>query len=284
MGTGVRRIAAALAVVMTVTPGASGAAGVRLDGRARAVRSLPTPVDCVGCWHPRVRISWQWQLNAPPKAAALLDARMYDVDGFDSSARLVAAMHARRIRAVCYLSAGTWEEWRPDAGDFPSDVLGRSNGWPGERWLDIRRLDVLAPIMEARLDMCAAKGFDAVEFDNVDGYQNRTGFPLTAAEQLDFNVFLANAAHSRGLSVLLKNDLDQVRALEPYFDGALDEQCHEYRECGKLTPFVEAGKPVFGVEYSLSTGEFCPAANARDFNFLKKRLALGAWRVACRGA
>ena len=114
--------------------------------------------------------------------------------------------------------------------------MGRSNGWPGERWLDIRKLGVLGPIMKARLDMCAAKGFDAVEFDNVDGYQNRTGFPLTAADQLAYNVFLANQAHLRGLSAVLKNDVGQIRALLPYFDFALNEQCHQYDECDRLEP------------------------------------------------
>ena len=105
-------------------------------------------------------------------------------------------LHADGSAVVCYISAGSWERWRPDADRFPERVLGRSNGWPGERWLDIRRRGVLRPIMEARLDMCARKGFDAVEFDNVDGYANRTGFPLTGADQLRYNVFLANAGAS----------------------------------------------------------------------------------------
>ncbi len=209
---------------------------------------------------------------------------MYDVDGFESSSALVDAMHARGIKAVCYISAGSWEEYRPDADDFPAEVLGRSNGWPGEKWLDIRRLDVLGPIMRARMDMCARKGFDGIEFDNVDGYQNDTGFPLTGRQQLRFNVFLANHAHRRGLTAFLKNDLGQIQKLLPYFDAALNEQCFQYSECGKLTAFVEAGKPVFGVEYRLEPTEYCPQANSRNFNFLKKNLSLDAWRVACRGA
>jgi hypothetical protein len=231
-----------------------------------------------------LKVSWQWQLKDPPRAADLLDLRMYDVDGFESPKKLVAAMHAKGIDAVCYVSAGSWEEWRPDADRFPKVVLGRSNGWPGERWLDIRRLDLLAPIMTDRIAMCARKGFDGIEFDNVDGYQNSTGFPLTGADQLRYNVLLANRAHRRGLTVFLKNDLGQVRALLPYFDAALNEQCHQYSECGRLVPFVEAGKPVFGVEYKLETSEFCARANARNFNFLKKKLALDAWREPCRGA
>ena len=96
-------------------------------------------------------------------------------------------------------------------------------------------------------------------------------------------MFLADAAHRRGLwAAFLKNDLDQIPSLLPYFDAALNEQCFQYDECGKLRRFVEAGKPVFGVEYSLPIASFCPPANARNFNFLKKHLALGPWRRACR--
>jgi len=272
---------ALVVVALAAAPGA-GARG-REDARAAAPR-FAAPVACPGCWYPGLRVSWQWQLRSPPKAADLLDVRMYDVDGFDTSAALVDAMHERGIKAVCYLSAGSWEDWRPDAGEFSDAVLGRNNGWPGEKWLDIRRLDVLGPTMRARMDMCAAKGFDGVELDNVDGYQNDTGFPLTAGDQKRFNIWLANQAHRRDLTAFLKNDVGQVRALEPYFDAALNEQCHQYDECTRLDRFVDAGKPVFGVEYRLEIGEFCDAANAHDFNFLKKRLSLGAWRRPCRGA
>jgi len=277
------RVVFAVALALFASLGTTGSpAAVGPHGLPRRA-ALAAPVACPGCWHPGLRVSWQWHLASPPKAASLLDVRMYDVDGFETRAPLVTAMHARGIKAVCYLSAGSWEKFRPDAGDFPPSVLGRSNGWPGERWLDIRQIAALRPIMQARLDMCVAKGFDAVEFDNVDGYQNRTGFPLTGTQQRRYNVFLANQAHARGLSALLKNDLDQVKALVPYFDGALNEQCHQYRACGRLVPFVDAGKPVFCVEYELPVAAFCPRANARNFNFLKKRLALGAWRVPCRG-
>jgi hypothetical protein len=246
--------------------------------------TVPSPVACPGCWHPPLKVSWQWQLSEPPKIAALLDVSMYDVDGFEGSARLVRAMHERTITSVCYLSAGTWEKWRPDASRFPTKVLGKSNGWPGERWLDIRAMAPLKPIMRSRLAMCRRKGFDAVEFDNVDGYQNATGFALTGAQQLRYDIFLANAAHRRGMSALLKNDLGQIRKLVPYFDASLNEQCFQYSECGALSRFVDANKPVFQVEYKLPSGRFCPKANKRNFNSLRKRLALGAWRVPCRGA
>jgi hypothetical protein len=231
-------------------------------------------------WRPAPHTSWQWQLIGPVDLS--IDAAMYDIDLFDNAASVISTLHARGRRAICYLSAGTWEDWRPDASTFPAFVMGNSLSWPGERWLDIRRLDVLGPIMEARLELCKAKGFDGVEPDNVDGYTNDTGFPLTAQDQLRYNVFLANAAHARGLSVGLKNDVDQVEEILPHFDWTLNESCFRYRECQRLLPFVAAGKAVFHVEYDLDARLFCAEANALGFNSMRKHRELTAFREPCR--
>ncbi len=179
------------------------------------------------------------------------------------------------------MSAGSWENWRPDAAQFPATVLGHNNGWPGEKWLDIRRLDVLGPIMEARLNLCRDKGFDAVEPDNIDGYSNNTGFPLTAQDQLTYNRFLADAAHARGLSIGLKNDLEQVPDLLSRFDFAVNEECFRYNECAALSPFINAGKAVFETEYNQATASFCPLASGLGFSSMKKNLDLDAWRAPC---
>jgi hypothetical protein len=208
---------------------------------------------------------------------------MYDIDLFDAPQATIDALHAAGRRVICYFSAGSWEEWRPDAGMFPDLLLGAPlEGWPGELWLDIRRIDLLSPIMGARLDLASQKGCDGVEPDNVDGYTNPSGFPLSGDDQLAYNTWLAAQAHARGLSVGLKNDLDQVVDLLPYFDWALNEQCFQYNECQLLEPFIQAGKAVFGVEYELEPGDFCPQANATNFDWLKKKVDLDAWRVACR--
>jgi len=231
-------------------------------------------------WVPGPRTTWQWQLSGALDLSVAAD--MYDIDLFDNSADVVGRLHAVGRRAVCYFSAGSWEPGRPDAGEFPEAVKGLAlEGWEQERWLDIRRLDVLGPIMERRLDLCRRKGFDGVEADNVDGYANRTGFPLTAADQLRYNRFLADAAHARGLSIGLKNDLEQAAALEPHFDFAIVEQCFQYGECGLLDPFARAGKAVFAVEYDLPAASFCAQAAARGFMAMRKRLALDAWREPC---
>ena len=234
----------------------------------------------LGVWMPPPGTTWQWQLTETIDTS--FDVEMYDIDLFDVPKAVVDQLHADGRIVVCYFSAGSWEDWRPDADDFPAVVLGSPlDGFPDERWLDVRRLDILGPIMEARLDLAVAKGCDGVEPDNVDGFDNGTGFPLQPKDQLDYNRFLADQAHARRLSVGLKNDLGQIGDLAPVFDWALNEQCWEYEECGELQPFVDLGKAVFGVEYGGDETEFCPPLNALGYSWLKKNFDLDAWRLDC---
>jgi hypothetical protein len=219
---------------------------------------LRAAVSAPARWVMPPHMTWYWQLQGRLKDAVRVAS--YDVDGFSTSRREVARLHAEGKHVICYIDVGTWESWRPDAAQFPPSVLGNPNGWPGERWLDVRRLNVLEPIMTARFRMCARKGFDAVEPDNIDAYQNETGFSLTAREQLRYDEWVAAAVHSFGLAVLQKNDPDQARRLEPYFDGALVEQCNQDQECSWFRAYVRAGKPVLNAEYERSLyPRFCAA-------------------------
>ncbi|MEU6355928.1 endo alpha-1,4 polygalactosaminidase [Streptomyces sp. NPDC047072] len=230
-------------------------------------------------WQPRPGVAWQWQLTG--RIDTSVDVPVYDIDGFDQPGSVVDTLHKKDRKVICYLSTGAYEDWRPDADKFPKSVIGRSNGWEGESWLDIRRTDVLEPLMAARFDMCRKKGFDAVEPDNMDGYKNRTGFKLTAADQLRYNRLIAKLAHDRGMAVGLKNDLDQIPQLVKDFDFAVNEQCAQYDECGDNTPFIKADKAVFHVEYELPTKRFCAESRKLKLSSMLKKYELGVWREAC---
>jgi hypothetical protein len=226
-----------------------------LSALSAAVLSL---VAGASHWVPAARPTWYWQLQG--RVSLSVPASVYDIDGFDTSASEVAALHALGRRVICYIDVGTWENWRPDAGRFPRSVLGKPDGWPGERWLDIRRLSVLEPIMTARFRMCAHKGFDGVEPDNIEEVGNSSGFPVTLREQLRYAEWVASEVHALGMAVFQKNDPGQARALEPYFDGALVEQCNQYSECSSFAPYLRAGKPVLNAEYRRSLyPRFCTA-------------------------
>jgi hypothetical protein len=231
-------------------------------------------------WVPQQGTAWQWQLTGAIDLT--VDVPVFDLDGDKTTAEQVAELKRRGRHVICYVSVGSVENFRPDQARFPKAVVGKTmDGWPDERWLDVRAWDQLEPIFAARFDECKAKGFDAVEPDNVDAYANESGFPLTAADQLTFNRRIAELAHARGLSVGLKNDLEQVAALEPSFDFAVNEECMRYDECDEMQPFLKAGKAVLHVEYDLEPKEFCAKARALKLSSMYKPLDLGVERKPC---
>ncbi len=252
--------------------------GVPLSGG-----SSDLPPTAMGTRYRVLPLKVSWQIQYTGAINVDLNVEMFNLDLFDTPPDIIETLHQRGIFVMCYFSAGSYEDWRPDASRFPSEILGKEMmGWLGERWLDIRRLDVLAPIMEARLELAVQKGCDGVDPDNVNGYVNDSGFPLTYEDQLAYNIFLAQAAHARGLAIGLKNDLAQIPDLLPYFDWMLNEECFTFRECDQLLPFVQSGKPVFVIEYQLPPQAFCSQANQMSLNALHKNLELDAYRTDCQ--
>ncbi|KAG1709006.1 hypothetical protein DVH05_022637 [Phytophthora capsici] len=207
---------------------------------------------------------------------------MYDIDMFDTPNATIAQLQQRGIKVICYFSAGTYEDWRSDKDRYSSDIIGaRLDEWEGESWVDIRS-QKLRDIVADRMAYAKTKGCDGVDPDNVDGAFNDNGFDLTAADQLDFNKFLATTAHSLNLTVGLKNDMDQIDDLVSVFDFSVNEQCVQYDECDTLVPFIKADKPVFGIEYSGDKATACTTANSLDFDTLFKTLSLQSERYSCR--
>jgi len=224
---------------------------------------------------------------------------VYDIDGFSNPATTVAQLHGLppvngvSTKVICYVDVGTWENWRPDASQFPAALLGASNGWPGEKWLNISPdgpdYATLQTLMLARFRMCRDNGYDAVEPDNIDGSENTTGFTITTAENNAYDEWVANAVHSLGMTVAQKNYGDQSQTLAPYFDFAIDEQCYQYSECSSYAPYYSASppKPIFEAEYKSQPSVFCAVQNTFGapgvFNAVYFDLNLdGNTRIPCR--
>ncbi|GGN29470.1 MULTISPECIES: endo alpha-1,4 polygalactosaminidase [Marinomonas] len=206
------------------------------------------PLYAANDWYrPPVGATWHWQLDGEVNES--YDVAIYDIDLFDSSVELIQRLQASGKKVICYFSAGSYEDWRPDATDFSEQDLGKTlKGWDDERWLDIRSSQV-RDVMVRRLNLAAEKGCDGVEPDNVDSYRTNTGFSFRANDQLDYNRFLATQAHQLGLGIGLKNNPDQARLLSSDFDFAVTEQCFEYSECRSYSGLIQAGKPVLNAEY-----------------------------------
>jgi len=234
-------------------------------------------------WHPTVGLTWQWQIGDNDIDTSI-EADVYDIDLYVDQS-IIDELHAKGRKVICYMSVGSYEDWRPDIDQFPPEVLGNDyDGWKGEKWLDIRRIDLLAPIMLARLDLCQAKGFDAVEPDNMEIYTNNTGFPLTYDDQLKYALWLTDEAHKRGLAIGVKNAPDQVKDLVEPFDFAITEDAFFYEWAEDMKLFISAGKPVFAAEYTDLPGDFnlfCQKSKQLNFSTILKNRELDAWVKYC---
>jgi hypothetical protein len=260
----------------------------------------------------------EWQLVAPWRTNIqadvydidLLEAvpskREVQVDGFGhytlrrgENPGVIDELHADGRFVVCYIDTGAWESYWPDARLFPKGVRGNNTGWKGERWLDIRKRswDRFAPLIWARLDLAADLGCDGVEGDQNNGAENRNGFGLKRDRDMVpwyLEVFLQT--HARGMAAVQKNGVSRIgdilhdpgddEAAEP--DALLIEECAQFHECSRLTPWAGSGKPVWQVEYRprFSAREFrhrvCPKAEAHSrFAMLKNEPPDGGYRRTC---
>lgn len=222
-------------------------------------------------WYkPQVAATWHWQLGG--NINTNYDVDVYIIDLFDNSAALIKQLSDRGRKVICQFSVGRYSPSTPDAKSFTSADLG--NAIPnssGKLWLNINSENV-KKAMQARLDLAAEKNCAGVQLDNIDSYRRNTGFTISLAEQITYNDFLAKQAHKHGLGVGFTNDIDQATKQVNSFDFVVNEQCHEFSECQKLTDFISLGKPVFNAEYLQSYKDnpslVCPAALASKFSTL----------------
>ena len=224
-------------------------------------------------WDPAANTTWLWQIGTRRTALNDVDIAAYDLDWQLQTAADTATIHANGKRAICYFNAGAYQPGQPDEAQWTQAMKGNGvQGWPGEFWTDTRRSDVRA-IMAARIQACKDKGFDAIEPDNLDGYANNPGFPMTVADARDYVQFLGATAHQKGLAIFLKNMTDDGNpaALAQYVDGAVNEECQAFTECDVYANanWVGAGKPVLQTEYegattdaAWKTSAACTSANA----------------------
>ena len=241
---------------------------------ANAVTPTTAPAPAPG---DQLHIQFTGSLTIPTSANAV------DIDADEAKKSQVRRIRASGRSAICYVSAGSLERYRSDANLFPSELVGRKlDGWPRERWLDVRDRKTLRPLLERRVQRCAKKGFTAIEFDNVDGYQNRTGFKINRRHQIKYNKMLSRLAARSELSPGLKNAVGLVKPLSKQFDWALNEECVTYNECSVYRHFRKRNKAVFIIEYGdRPKSVVCREAQRIGATAQIKRLQLDAWARHC---
>ncbi|MFT6452162.1 MAG: hypothetical protein ACJA06_001654 [Halocynthiibacter sp.] len=241
-----------------------------------------------GCGSTNVAVGdvarWDWQLSDPMQLG--VDVDVIDLDPDNVSPADIAALKARGVQTIAYVSVGTLENYRDDVAAFPASVVGKVYGaWPDEKFLDIRNTAVLNAIMSARFNRAKTMGFEAIEPDNMDVYQNDSGFTISAAETVTYVRGLADIAHGMGLEMGQKNVPELTDQLVDHLDFMIAESCYQDGWCDQVLAYVEAGKPVYDAEYNdrpIDWGAACAYANSVGISMvLKDRDLTGAAVSTC---
>ncbi|MCF6273937.1 MAG: endo alpha-1,4 polygalactosaminidase [Rhodobacteraceae bacterium] len=226
---------------------------------------------------------WDWQLSEPirpPQGIAIFDT---DPDSVTRSE--IMALNEAGVYTICYVSVGTAETYRDDVKLFPQAVIGkRYDEWPDEFFLDIRERNVISVIIQQRFLACALKGFQAIEPDNMDVYQNDSGFDITREDTLAYLRMLVRAAHNVNLEIGQKNVPELTGELVGMMDFVITEDCFNDGWCGEVLPYIAAGKPVLAAEYTdtgVDWGAACVFARANNFSMILKDRDLNAGMQTC---
>jgi hypothetical protein len=138
--------------------------------------------------------------EARPAQVAPEAGRTVTLDAFTATAGQVARLRADGARPVCRLRVAVWEPHRPDAARFPSAALADHVGLFGDRWLDIRRWDTIAPVLADRMRLCRQKGFELVRLG--DDWAHPGGVGLTGADWQRFGARVNALADEHGLALV----------------------------------------------------------------------------------
>ncbi|KAM0197256.1 hypothetical protein ACHAPQ_010464 [Fusarium lateritium] len=250
-------------------------------------------------WKPEVGTPWQIILSevvtVPEEGADDMspDVSIWDMDLFENTKETISAMQDSGKRVICYFSAGSWENWRKDKNSFPKKDLGKTmSGWPDEKWVNISSAAVRA-VMAKRIKLAADKGCDAIDPDNMDGYQNDNGLGLTQEDTISYVKFLSAEAAKYNMVMGMKNGGDVTKQVLPYVAFCINESCIQYQECDLYAPYIKAGKPVFNIEYpngapkvkASDKKKICAtkgdAKGSKGFSKVIKKMNLDSWVMYC---
>ncbi|KAB8077567.1 glycoside hydrolase superfamily [Aspergillus leporis] len=244
-------------------------------------------------WQPAVGTKWQIELLYKLNDTSV-DADIYDIDLFLNDKSIIDDLHSQGRKVICYFSAGSWENFRPDQNKFKDSDKGNTlDGWPNEKWLNLNSQNV-RNIMISRLDMAKEKDCDGVDPDNVDAYDNDNGLDMKEQDSVNFMMWLANEAHSRNMSIGLKNAGAIIPAVIDNMQWSVNEQCAQYKECDTYAQFTAKNKPIFHIEYpkgedvnneikvsSTQQKSACNFTDSNQFSTIIKNMVLDNWIQTC---
>jgi endo-alpha-1,4-polygalactosaminidase (GH114 family) len=221
-------------------------------------------------------------------------AEVIDLDAFNTTKEEIETLHKAGKKVFAYISVGSWEPYRNDSQDFPHEIIGNIYpGWEDEKFLNIKAIEKLSPIIQQRFDMIQSKGFDGIEPDNIDIYtvdmdqNDGTGFHITLEDTKKYVDFLIKEAHKRNLSIGQKNAPELTEQYGDLFDWALLEDPFYEEYADTFTLYPSHNKAVFALSYLDNTSKeiflqsICSQAQKLYFTAILKERNLSKFETKC---
>jgi hypothetical protein len=139
---------------------------------SRGVLGKPVTYNVEQPWQPTIGQTYQIILEGvlDISQGPVPNVDIFDIDLFYTPVETIQGLHAQGKKVICYFSAGTAEDWRPDYSNFTSSDKGEClPAWSGESWLNLHSENVWN-VMQSRIQLAAQKGCDAVDPDNMGKY------------------------------------------------------------------------------------------------------------------
>jgi len=227
---------------------------------------------------------WDWQLTGQVDLDR--EVEMLTLHPDLVSPDQLSALTAQGIDTVCHVNVGTLEQGAPDEHAFPTAIVGSQlKDNPQERYLDIRRLHDLVPVITKRFVACKDQGFTAIGPDNLDIYAEDRSFPVNQADAVRYATTLAHVAHGLGLRIAQKNAPNLTDALQPHFDFAISDRCYEKGTCEEFAAYPKANKPAFNAEYTdvdIDFAKACAEGARLNINMIRKDRPVTAPVITCQ--
>ncbi|GAA1731332.1 endo alpha-1,4 polygalactosaminidase [Streptomyces yatensis] len=229
-------------------------AAVACAAAAAAGVLAPAPASATSAALPPVHAGFDYQIGGaytPPSGVRVVS-------------RDHSASPAPGLYNICYVNAFQTQKTGQPGGpdDWPSDLLLKNDDgdviidtdWD-EAILDItteKKREGIAERIDAQIDECAAKGFNALELDNFDTFTRDVVEGRITEEHAQTYIRMLSAyGHGKGLAVGQKNTVELAgNHAANGLDFAIAEECGnpDYNECADYV--AEFGDHAIFIEYT----------------------------------
>ena len=235
--------------------------------------------------------SFDWILDTDDISEIKTSSQIVDLDVLDTEKTTIEKLKKQWKVVIWYINVWAIENYRDDYKNFPKNVIWKTySWWEDEKYLDVRKYEDFKKYILNRLDIAQEKGFDWIEPDNMDTYDNfsETWFKILQWDMKEYLTWLNIEVNKRWMFLIQKNAPELSLKMEKKFDAALLEWAFYNNFEDDFKNYIKNWKKVFNVEYTDNTTKkyflenICPKSKKMWFISILKNRNLDDFIVNCK--